>query len=175
MTTWEQRTLIEDVVANGVDDWVGVDEIWGNIARRVVEDAFDRRALALGLITVVVLEGLMEAGTTPPNSGGFVPWDCSPAEAVNRIATEWLSLADPDIRPGDICWLRTLSSPSLTVENRIARSVPDVRVANWAGILPTAGRDPAQMARWHDSRPVDAAAAHRTVPTASRSRDERPT
>jgi len=25
---------------------------------------------------------------------------------VIRIATDWLSWPDPDIRPGDICWLR---------------------------------------------------------------------
>lgn len=102
MSTWDDRTLIEDLVANGIDDWVDDGLIWGNIAGRVVLSVDDRLPIAIGLVTTVLLKGLMVAGDV---MGGFQPWAMSPAEATATIAERWLALDDPAVRPGDIFWL----------------------------------------------------------------------
>lgn len=105
MSAFEDRTLVEDLLANGVDDWVDEALVCGNIARRVVEDAADRRAVAIGLIASVLLAGQMEAGETPPGQG-FRPWNLTPGEAVLRIASEWMARSDVNVYPGEIVWLR---------------------------------------------------------------------
>ncbi|MCZ7629439.1 MAG: hypothetical protein M5U19_10470 [Microthrixaceae bacterium] len=81
MSGFEDRTLIEDMLANGVDDWVDEALVFGNIARRVTEDASDRRAVAIGVIVSVLLAGQMEAGETPSGEG-FRRWDVTPEEAA---------------------------------------------------------------------------------------------
>lgn len=103
------RTLIEDMLANGVDDWVDEALVFGNIARRVVADASDRRAVAIGLIESVLLAGQMDAGETV-SCMGFRPWDATPEEAALRVASEWMSRADPNVYPGEIVWLRNTST-----------------------------------------------------------------
>ena len=105
MTTFEDRTLLEDLVANGVDDWVYEALVYGNIARRVVAAPTERRAVALGLITEALLTGFMEAGETPAGEG-FVPWPVEPIDAVTRICREWTARDDPGVGPGEIVWLR---------------------------------------------------------------------
>lgn len=105
MSGFEDRTLVEDVLANGVDDWVDEALVFGNIARRVAEDAFDRRAVAIGLIVSVLLAGQMEAGETPTGEG-FRPWDATPEEAALRVASEWMARSDVNVYPGEIVWLR---------------------------------------------------------------------
>lgn len=102
MSTWGDRTLIEDLVAHGVDDWVHDAEVWGNIAGRAALSIEDRLPIALGVITVALLQGLVIAGDV---MGGFQPWATSPSESAAVIAERWLRLADPAVRPGDICWL----------------------------------------------------------------------
>ena len=105
MSTFDDRTLIEDLVAHGVDDWVYEALVFGNIARRVASDPTDRRAIAIGLISEALLAGLMEAGETVPGTG-FVPWRLDPEQAVVRIAREWTKRDDPGVGPGEIVWLR---------------------------------------------------------------------
>jgi hypothetical protein len=99
------RSLVEDLVARGVDDWVYAAEIL-DIASRCELDALDdRRAVAIGLVAEVLIGGLMEAGTV--SKDGFTAWACSPADAVARVAREWLSRAHPLVMPGEIVWLNT--------------------------------------------------------------------
>jgi len=105
MSEFEDRTLIEDLVANGVDDWVYEALVCGNIARRVVSLPVERRAVALGLIAEVLFTGLMVAGETPKGRG-FVPWESGPLESLARIARAWMPREDPDVGPGEIVWLR---------------------------------------------------------------------
>lgn len=102
MTTWDDRTLLEDLVAHGVDDWVDDASVWGNIAARAALSVDDRLPIALGVISTALLKGLMIAGDV---MGGFQPWDMSPAESAAAIAERWLALDDPGVRPGDIFWL----------------------------------------------------------------------
>ncbi len=105
MSSIEARTLVQDLVANGVDDWVYEALISGNIARRVVSSPEERRAVAFGLIAEVLFNGLMEAGETPTGMG-FVPWGTDAADSLLRIAQGWMTREDPDVGPGEIVWLR---------------------------------------------------------------------
>jgi hypothetical protein len=101
VSTWDDRTLIEDLVANGVDDWVDDGWVWGNIAGRAAISVEDRLPIALGVITVALVRGLVVAGDV---MGGFHPWALSPAESAAAVVERWLALEDPAVRPGDICW-----------------------------------------------------------------------
>lgn len=101
MNTWDDRTLIEDLVTRCVDDWVHEAEVWGEIARRAELSADDRLPIAIGVITFALLSGLVIAGDV---MGGFQPWDMSPSESAAAIADRWLPLEDPAVLPGDICW-----------------------------------------------------------------------
>ena len=118
MTTMDEPTLIEDLLSSGVLDWVSVAEVDGIAARSELPDPNQRRHLAIGLVAEVLLKGLMVAGSTPP--GGFVPWDITPAEQLERIACEWLAKADTDLWIGEICWLRNTE-----LGNAIGRRVLD--------------------------------------------------
>lgn len=108
MTRWDDRSLLEDLVANGVDDWVYEAWLCGNIARRRASDPEERRAIALGLIAEVLFSGLMVPGSVAED--GFMPWHSSLAESFERIATAWLNVPDPDVRPGEIVWLSNTES-----------------------------------------------------------------
>ena len=105
MSSFEDRTLVEDMLANGADDWVYEALVSGNIARRVAEDDSDRRAVAIGLIVSVLLAGQMEAVETPSGEG-FRPWLATPEEAALRVASEWMARSNVNVYPGEIVWLR---------------------------------------------------------------------
>ena len=120
MTTWDDRTLVEDLVAHGVDDWVDDSLVWGNIAARAAPSVDDRLPVALGVITTALLTGLMVAGDV---MGGFQPWDMSPAESAAAIAQRWLVLDEPGVRPGDICWLCNTSAGEELGRAVLAREV----------------------------------------------------
>jgi len=109
MSGFDDRTLLEDLLANGVDDWVYEALICGNIARRVVDDPADRRAIAIGLIAAAVIDGLVVPGQ-PVAGGGFEPWDLSPEQATLRVAREWLERAEVDVGPGAIVWLQNTAT-----------------------------------------------------------------
>jgi hypothetical protein len=102
MTTWDKRSLIEDALANGVDDWVYAAWIAG-IAGRVVSDPDVVRHVSLGLIAELLLNGWMVAGDV--TDVGHVPWEISTAAAIERITREWMTIGDAQLYPGQIVWL----------------------------------------------------------------------
>lgn len=120
MSGFDDRTLLEDLLANGVDDWVYEALVCGNIARRVADHPNDRRAVAIGLIAAAVLGGYMEAGSTPGGERGFVPWGVEPGEATLRVAMEWMARDAVDVGPGEIVWLRNTAKG-----DAVGRSVLD--------------------------------------------------
>lgn len=102
----QERTapLIADLLVRGMDDWVHDAEVFGSVAARVATDQADRRAVAIGLITAVVLDGLMIPGDL--RDGEFVDWPGTPAESAARIAQKWLGRSGAIVLPGEVCWLR---------------------------------------------------------------------
>jgi len=100
----DMRTLTEDILARAVEDWVTPFEVVSVCIRRGLRDRDDVRDLALGLIIRMIATGLL----VPGDIGGskHQPWECSPSEAVARIAAEWASFPDlASLRTGDIAWL----------------------------------------------------------------------
>jgi hypothetical protein len=39
------------------------------------------------------------------NGRTHVPWDCSTASAIERIAEDWVAWGDQEVTPGAIVWL----------------------------------------------------------------------
>ena len=101
MSTWDDRTLIEDLVAHGVDDWVDDAWVFGNIASRAALSVEDRLPIAIGVITFSLVKGFVIAGDV---MDGFQPWAMSASQSVRAISERWLTREDPAVRPGDICW-----------------------------------------------------------------------
>lgn len=101
-TRWDERGLVEDLVARGVDDWVDLGVVT-DIARRIAPDSGEARTVvAIGIVSIALSEGFVTAGSV--SRGGFVSWQLSLADATARIVREWMKLS-VDPRPGDIAWL----------------------------------------------------------------------
>lgn len=103
MTSWDDRTLIEDLVAAGVDDWVYEAEVHSIAMRSGLTDPAQLRMLAIGLITEALVGGLAVAGHY--DGSGHRPWECSVGEAVTRIEEEWLKWGEEVPTPGSVVWL----------------------------------------------------------------------
>lgn len=102
MSGWDDRTLLEDLLASGVDDWVYAAEVYG-IAARSGLTGENLRMLAVGLIAEALAEGLVVPGEY--DGDGHRPWDCTTGEAIVRIAQEWRPWGGEPPTPGAIVWL----------------------------------------------------------------------
>jgi len=101
-SSWDERGLVEDLVARGVDDWADLG-IAIDIARRVAPAAGETRTLlAIGIVTVAIAQGFIIAGAV--SEGTFEAWPLSAEDAIARLVREWSEMA-VDPRPGDIAWL----------------------------------------------------------------------
>ncbi len=100
---WDQRGLVEDLLARGVDDWIDLGLVVDVAGRGGATSNEALTGLAIGLVSTVVVEGLMQPGSVA--DGAFEPWATGTGEAVARIVREWLAIGTPNLRPGDIAWL----------------------------------------------------------------------
>ena len=107
MTVWDDRTLLEDLLASGVDDWVYAAEVYGIAARSGLPGEC-LRLLAIGLIADALADGLVVAGEY--DGERHRPWDCTAGEAILRIAHEWQAWGDAPPTPGAIVWLELTKS-----------------------------------------------------------------
>lgn len=110
MKSWEERTLIEDVLANGVDDWVYAGWVAG-ISARVTSDPAVIRHISIGLIAELLLRGWMVAGDVLDDA--HAPWQISIDAAIERIAREWVDVGDAQLHPGQIVWLANTAAGDL--------------------------------------------------------------
>lgn len=97
-------SLIEKLLVDGLDDYGSANWVVA-IARRElnIADIRDLRAISLGLIAELLMEGLMVAGDLEFH---FYPWDLEPHAALRRIIDEWLEWGlEESPTPGAICWL----------------------------------------------------------------------
>lgn len=99
------RTLTEDLLARAAEDWVSAAEVIDLVRGSGVTDPEALRDLSIGLITRLMVQGLVVPGSVDEHN--FVPWKCVAGEAVVRIATEWAARSDPFVMPGEIVWLDT--------------------------------------------------------------------
>lgn len=94
--------LVHTLLTHGVEDWVSAREVYGIASRSGATDPAVLRALAIGLITEVLVQGLMIPGDVRDS---FQPWDAPTGDAIVRITRDWLTRADPVIGVGEIVWL----------------------------------------------------------------------
>ena len=100
----ENRTPKEDLLVEGLADWVDAGWALGCTDLAGVADLSVRRALAIGIIAEVIVEGLMVPGDA--DEQGHHPWPHSAGEAVERIVREWLAEWPDDVpTPGAVVWL----------------------------------------------------------------------
>lgn len=100
---WHQLSLKDDVVARGLFDWVIEADLHEVAARSGAGSPAARRALSIGLIAEILIEGLMVAGEI--SDSGFRQWDCSTADAIVRITEDRLEWGDEVPTPGAVFWL----------------------------------------------------------------------
>ncbi|GAA3809856.1 hypothetical protein CSO01_21950 [Cellulomonas soli] len=97
------RTLVEDVLAQGAEDWVHAPQLLdiagcaGGVRAEVWRD------VAIGLLARLVADGLITIGWV--TEGRHRPWGGTQGEAVLRLAREWSSRPSPFVRAGDLFWL----------------------------------------------------------------------
>jgi hypothetical protein len=102
---WDQRGLVEDVLAYGAEDWVSIDWIIKVAQRANPPTDESLRMVALGLIASVLANGLMVAGDV--DDEGFHPWEMSGDNAMRRIVANWQAAG---LRPDDpyaVAWFST--------------------------------------------------------------------
>lgn len=95
--------MVEDVLAHAAEDWVDP-ALLLDIVRdaRGIEDRSVLRDMAVGLLARLVADGLVVIGDVWDSP---VPWDCSQAEAVLRVAQERAQRENPFVMPGELFWL----------------------------------------------------------------------
>jgi hypothetical protein len=119
MRTTDDRTFIEDVLANGLDDWVYAGWVYQIARRSGLEDPMQLRWLSVALITDVLTRGLMVAGEYDGEK--HAPWDCSTGAAIERISEAWSAWGDSAPTPGAIVWLDLTPAGRQLAEEIVAR------------------------------------------------------
>ena len=95
----------DEIVSAGLDDEVSMGFAAGFARDLELEFYDDVRSTTIGAITELLVTGLMVAGDLD-GRGNFVAWECSAAESVSRIVTEWAaSWQGDDPTPGAVAWL----------------------------------------------------------------------
>jgi len=103
VSTAADRSLVEDVLANGIDDWIYAGWVYQIASRTGVQDPADLRAVSLGLIAELLVRGLVVAGEY--DGDGHRSWDCSTATSIEQITESWIAWGDSPPTPGAIVWL----------------------------------------------------------------------
>ena len=95
------ESMANEILAEGVDDWVPIDAVIG-LARKISEGSGgDFKSITIELIKYLILGGLMVAGDI--GDDGFEGWDEPPSEMVRKVITQCESF---DWNPlGAACWL----------------------------------------------------------------------
>ena len=105
------NACINDLVMRGCDDWVDACEV-ASVAIEVggAKTQSEIREMSLGLVRIVVQQGLMELGDVDvagerERKDAFRKWDLPIQEGLNRVEHEWNALGrNPTL--WEICWLQ---------------------------------------------------------------------
>ena len=96
-------TLEEDILWRAFVAWVPDSEVMAVARRTGIQDPGTLRDLSIGLIARLLVQELVVAGHL--GEDGFVQWEGSPADAVQRITAEWAKAPSPLVVLGEIVWL----------------------------------------------------------------------
>jgi hypothetical protein len=123
------QEMIDDLVLRATDDWVMLVEVEEVVKRNaarngLVLDVLARITTGLELIRRGNEVGLVIPGDVIDTSPGFVPWDMSLPDALERIEREWRAAGD-NLQIGDVCWLA--NTPAGDVYAQVVRNRVDAR------------------------------------------------
>lgn len=107
-------SLADDLLARASEDWVSPAEVIDLARRSGAENPEDLRDLSVGLISRLILAGLLVPGEI--DAGGHRAWESSAAASIERIATDWNARTDAFVMPGEIVWLNTTTEGQLRGE-----------------------------------------------------------
>jgi len=97
------KDMVDEVLRLGLHDWVMAAEVVSVVVSR--GDSPTQRGIrdaSLRILDEIFSDQLARAGDL--SSAGFVPWNLTSEECMNRISQAWTESAPlPDL--GDICWL----------------------------------------------------------------------
>ena len=95
---------VADLLVRGLDDWIDAAEIaWVAQSDGQAETSSGILRLTLRTIHALLEDGLVEVGMVT-REDGFIPWELSSADAVERIEEEWRTKpTGPNL--GEVCWL----------------------------------------------------------------------
>jgi hypothetical protein len=99
--------LAKLILRQGTDDWVPMAEV-ASLASGLLPNASQAeiRAAALAALNELQSKGFVRVGDV--TRSGFVAWAESPAEALERVEREWISVGLP--RLGDVGWLENTNA-----------------------------------------------------------------
>lgn len=116
-----KRTATEDLLVGGLDDWADASWVYGRVWD-LADDPENRRTMAIGLITEVLVQGLMIPGDV--DEQGHHPWPHSPGDAIERIAREWIIDWKYECpTPGAIVWLANSAVGDEVARRVLAREI----------------------------------------------------
>lgn len=95
--------MVEDLLANGIDDLVYEAWVYTITGRSGLTDPTSRRQLAIGMIAEVLASGLMVAGEF--DGAKHQQWEVSTGAEIMRITEDWLRWGDQVPTPGSVVWL----------------------------------------------------------------------
>jgi hypothetical protein len=81
------RSLLEEVLVGGLDDFIDAAGVMSDAGLTGITDLTVLRPLAIGLISELLFDGLVTPGDL--TAQGFSPWAGSTAPALERIARVW--------------------------------------------------------------------------------------
>lgn len=97
----------QEILRRCLFDWVFLeeaDQIVRSTGGRPREEASDPRARTLAVLGDLLERGLIEAGDV--TDGGFMPWNVSPKDAVERIKEKWIIVPPLEMTIGNVAWLQ---------------------------------------------------------------------
>lgn len=103
MEVWENRSLVEELLVAGIEDWIYAAIVY-DVAYDAASTPEARRILAVGMVCEVLAEGYFVPGKYVAGIG-HVPWDCKIEEALCRVVVDWHEWGDGLPTPGAIVWL----------------------------------------------------------------------
>jgi hypothetical protein len=118
---WDKRTLVENLLVRGVDDWIHVSEVVQVSRRSGLTEREGLRALALGLMTEMMARQLMVPGDV--DEFGFQPWPSTIGDWIQRIVETW---DDEELSPtpGSVAWFALTPEGDRLGRLILARELP---------------------------------------------------
>ncbi|MGN9843467.1 hypothetical protein ACTMTI_35605 [Nonomuraea sp. H19] len=82
----EVRSLMAEVLDEGLDDWVTLGHVLHRASVLSRTDQFNARSITMATLEILIGNGLVVAGNM--GDSGFEAWDLEPGQAVDRIRVE---------------------------------------------------------------------------------------